>query len=221
MLIESLPIQYNVRISAIRDGKIVDQRESHNVLTNTGRAWLAELVGANAYPNGAPTPHTTNRIKYMGLGCGGNLQTNSVPINANFARNQTAVVTVTDLEDAVPFKAGQNNKNYYLKQVVPQTKGPTFFPTAFRTKFIVEVAEAEISYAGSTTARSNTQVNTEVPISEAGLYLSAVDSDNDRQGGLATPAIARSMGSMVCYDIFSPIIITPNVMVRIEWELRF
>lgn len=212
MPIDNLPVQYNVRISVLRDGKVVEKRESHNVLTNTGRAWLATLVGASAYPvGGDPTPHTPDRIKFMGLGCGGSLQT-----GANLLKFQSATVDVTNLEDAVPFKAGPNNTNYYLKQVTPQSINTTFFPTAYRTRFILEIAENEISYAGSTTAGSNQAVNTNVPISEAGLYLSSAPS-----GGLVTPAAAKTLGSMVCYDTFSPIVITPNVMVRIEWELRF
>jgi len=211
MLIENLPIEYNVRISVIRDGDVIDRRESHNVLTNTGRAWLARLVGASAYPNGDPTPHTAAKIKFIGLGCGGSLQT-----QAGFIKQQSATVTVSNLEDPVPFKPDQLGKNFYLKQVIPQATNTTFFPSDFRTKFMVEVAETEISYEGSTTAGSLVSVGTNVPISEAGLYLSTATD-----GGRVLPANAKSIGEMVCYDVFSPVFITPNVMVRIEWELRF
>lgn len=211
MLIDNLPVQYNVRVSTLRDGKVVDRRESHNVMTNAGRAWLATLVGASAYPTPYPTPHTPDRIKYMGLGCGGALQT-----DVNFLKFQSATVDVTDLEDAVPFQAGPGNTNHYLKQVAPQAFNSTFFPSPYRTRFILEISENEISYVGSATAGSNRTVDTSVPISEAGLYLSSAQS-----GGLVTPANARTLGSMVCYDTFSPITITPNVMVRVEWELRF
>ena len=211
MLIDNLPVQYNVRISALRDGKVVDRRESHNVLTNTGRAWLATLVGASAYPTPYPTPHTPDRVKYLGLGCGGSLQTGN-----NFLKFQSATVDVTDLEDAVPFRAGSNGTNHYLKQVAPQAFNSIYFPSPYRTRFITEIAENEVSYIGSATAGSNQVVDTSVPISEAGLYLSSAQN-----GGLVTPAGARTIGSMICYDTFSPLIITPNVMIRIEWELRF
>ena len=51
-----------------------------------------------------------------------------------------------------------------------------------------------------------------MPISEAGLYLSSAQTQ---------PQVPTNDNKLVAYDIFSPIIVTPNVMLKIEWELRF
>lgn len=209
MLTDQLPVESNVRITVRRDDRVLDVRESHNVLTNTGRRWLAQLVGSSNYanPNNLPV-HNTEKIMYMGLGCGGALQT-----DVRFSRFQSALVTVTALEDQVKFN--QDNGLFYLKKVNNQVLGNTYFPgypNGSITKFVIELAESNLAFQGNTAYRSNTAVNTQVPISEAGLYLS---------GAQTQPQVPSVDNRLVCYDVFSPIIVTPNVTLKIEWELRF
>lgn len=209
MLTDQLPVESNVRITVRRDDRVLDVRESHNVLTNTGRRWLAQLVGSSNYanPNNLPA-HNTEKIMYMGLGCGGALQT-----DVRFSRFQSALVTVTALEDQVKFN--QDNGLFYLKKVNNQVLGNTYFPgypNGSITKFVMELAESNLAFQGNTAYRSNTAVNTQVPISEAGLYLS---------GAQTQPQVPSVDNRLVCYDVFSPIIVTPNVTLKIEWELRF
>lgn len=204
---EQLPVESNVRISLFDlQGELVDRRDSHNILTNNGAAWLARLVSSAAYPAGDPTPNTAERIKYIGLGCGGVLQT-----NAGFHAAQPAVVTVRALEDPVPYE-GAGAARVWLKTVDAQSVTPTYFPVSTRVKFIVDLLPTEMSYGGNTAAVSGTAVATEVPISEAGLYLSS-----------AVPNIADPTqdNGLVAYDTFVPMTVTPNNRVRVEWELRF
>jgi hypothetical protein len=208
---EELLVESNVRISVLDlHGKLVDRRESHNVLTNNGAAWLARLASSANYLVATPAPNTTERVKYIGLGCGGVLQTDAGALG--LLTSQSALITVTALEDPVPY-SGAGGARVWLKQVDDQAVTPTYFPTSTRVKFIVDLLPSEVSYAGSTTGGgAGTAVGTLAPISEAGLYLSSADTailDPTQENGL------------VAYDVFAPISITANNKVRVEWELRF
>lgn len=207
----------NVAISVYKDGKLVDQRVSHNVFTNTGRTWLSRLVGSYDYAQSPPPPHNLEKIKYIGFGCGGALQSNT-----DFATGQTELVTVTSLQDPVPVSI-DGDQRLYLKQVDNQTNSSIYFPGDFRTRFIVDIAESELSFTGNVTRISNMAVGTSVPISEAGLYLSSANPRFTHNASPANPLEADPAGpnKLVAYNIFDPIHVTPNVILRVEWELRF
>ena len=215
---EKLDPRFNVKIAIYDGGNLVGHRISHNVMTNTGRAWLSKIVGASGYEETFPTPHRQEKIQYMGFGCGGALQTDT-----RFSRTQTELVTVFAIEDPVPFSVNANSpsEKTYLKQVDPQLDNTLYFPGDYRTRFIVDVAETEISFAASVTAKSNVTVGTHVPISEAGLYLSSAKPNFTTGSTVASEQDPTGANEMVAYNIFDPIVVTPNVTLRIEWELRF
>lgn len=187
------------------------KRESHNVMTNTGRDWLVRRLGASAFnPSVSHTPHT---VQYMGLGCGGALQTDT-----RFLRTQLELASVLALEDPVPFSLVAGTNYRYLKEVERQTDNATYFPGTGRTLFMVDVLETEVSFSGSTSVGSHTPVDTLVPISEAGLYISSANDEYDAIGNIGVnPTLANGL---ICYNIFEPIPVTPNSMVRLQWELR-
>jgi len=214
---DKLDPNVNVTIKVYEDGLLIDHRRSHNVVTNVGREWLARLVGSDNYDVEPPSPHVTAKAKYIGFGCGGVLQTSN-----DFARSQSELVTVTHLEDPIPFEEEANVRTY-LKQVDSQTNSVTYFPEPFRTRFILDIPESWISFAGNTTRASNVAVGTNVPISEAGLFLSTAKPtfSHNFDVPVAIEADPLAPNDMVAYNIFSPITITPNVVLRIEWELRF
>ncbi len=218
ILSEKLEPTINVAVAVFsKDGELLDQRLGHNVFTNTGRNWLARLVGSDGYSFDPPSPHRTDKIMYIGFGCGGALQSDS-----NFATGQTELVTVTALQDPVPVSIDVNQR-LYLKRVDDQKNNSVYFPGDFRTRFIVDIAEDELSFAGNVTRVSNVEVGTSVPISEAGLYLSSADPrfTHDANPPLPNEADPAAPNYLVAYNIFDPIHITPNVILRIEWELRF
>ena len=207
----------NVAVSVYEDGNLVDQRLSHNVVTNNGRSWLSRLVGASDYNTLVPTPHTNDKVKYIGLGCGGALQSDT-----DFATGQAELVTVTALQDPIPFSL-DNDVGVYLKQVDNQSFSSVYFPGNFRTRFVVDISESELSFAGNTTLVSQQNVGTAVPVTEAGLYLSSATPTYKAAVG-NVPAIGvdpSQANHLVAYNIFDPVTVTPNVVVRIEWELRF
>tara|TARA_B100001250_G_scaffold393787_1_gene396911 strand:- start:1556 stop:2218 length:663 start_codon:yes stop_codon:yes gene_type:complete len=209
----------NVTVSLIHreTGNLVDQRRSHNVVTNTGRAWLARLVGSDDYSQEPPHPHVTTKIKYMGFGCGGALQTDN-----SFSNSQSELVTVTSIEDPVTM-AISGSVDTYLKKVDNQTTSSIYFPGDYRTRFVCDILESELSFATSKTRTSSKVVGTAVPVSEAGLYLSSAKPTFDASANPANPneADPAQPNSLVAYNIFAPIVVTPNVMLRVEWELRF
>ena len=123
------------------------------------------------------------------------------------------------LEDPVPYSRDAGDVRTYLKLCEDQNLTTEYFPSDFRTLFIASVAETEISFAGNTTRVSNVVVNTSVPISEAGLYLSTAlpTFSHPAVGAEADPAGANELAA---YNIFEPIPVTPGIVLRAEWELR-
>jgi hypothetical protein len=194
-------------------GRLLEMRRTHNVTTNVGRDWMVTLFGSSDYSQVKPTPLTDDKIMYMGLGVGGALQTDN-----QYANTQAELVTVVALEDPVPFSEVGNVKTY-LRQVNNQSLTTTYFPGSFRTVFILDIAETEISYAAAKSRVSDVAVGTAVPISEAGLYLSSAVPTYDAVAILGVDP-ATSTNKIVAYNIFDPIMVTPNVVIRAEWELR-
>lgn len=209
---DSFDPRVNVTVKLKKDGKVIDKRVSHNVFTNVGRAWLVQLFGSSAYSEDPPTPHNTAKIMYVGFGCGGALQT-----EAGYLRGQQELVTVQALQDPVSI-AAVGDGFQYLKVLDNQTVTTAHFPGNFRTLFTCDLAESEISFSGSYTRGSNVNVGTNVPVSEAGLYLSTAGAyyTADPEDG-SDPLIDNYL---VCYDTFSPVWVTPGVTLSIEWELR-
>ena len=217
LLSDKLEPTINVAIGVYEDGKLVDQRFGHNVFTNTGRNWLTRVVGSDDYAQEPPSPHNIDKIKYIGFGCGGALQPDD-----SFASGQTELITVTAIQDPIPvgLDAGQR---LYLKQVDNQSNTSIYFPGNFRTRFVIDIAEDELSFPGNVTRISNVIVGTSVPITEAGLYLSSANPrfTHEANPPFTSEADPAAPNYMVAYNVFDPIHVTPNVVLRVEWELRF
>ena len=196
---------------------LVGRRDTHNVMTNRGKEWLMQRLGSSTYAAIPPTPHRTDVIMYVGFGVGGALQT-----DVQFLHSQLEIPTVIALQDPVAFSDVGPQEKQYLKTVKDQVIGSVDdFPAFNRTVFTLDVLETEISYAGAVSFASNVAVGTLVPVSEAGLYLSSAAPTYD-------PSVAPSPtnvdpttdNGMVCYNIFEPIPVTPNTLLRILWEIR-
>jgi hypothetical protein len=205
--------RFNVVVSAVtKSGVVVDKRTQHNIMTNVGRKWIRNLLGAMAYPSvGYPTPVSfggisgAEKAQYVAVGCGGALQTNT-----SFLRTQTELVTVSTLED--PVRITDAPSDVWMQSVSPQNL-TAYFPDDYTIKFEALFAETEISFVGNTTENSAVVVGTSVPVSEIGLFLSSADPSVELSN-------VNNSGKMIAYNIFTPITITPNVNLRIEWEFR-
>lgn len=188
------------------------ERRLHNVMTTTGRNWLVRLLGASNNGASPPTAHTTAKIKYIGLGAGGCLQTDT-----RLLATQVEHAGVLALEDPVPFSVSGTTATY-LKAVRNQVAGTQFFPGDGRTIFVLDVLETEVSFTGSAARGSGTVLNTAVPVSEAGLYLSTATPTYDQTNNLGVDPTAANQ--LVCYGVFDPVPVNPNTVLRVEWELR-
>lgn len=221
---DSFDPRFNVTVLAYERQKngnqlLVARRETHNVMTNFGRNWLVQRLGSTAYgTTGANylggVPVTDAVLRYVGLGVGGALQT-----RADLLHAQTELSSVIALEDPVAFSQAGTVWTF-LKSVENQALGITNFPDTGRTVFVCNVLESEVAFAANTAQGSSVVVGTEVPVSEAGLYLSSATATNDPASGtplVGSPVLANML---CCYDIFDPIVVTNNVMLKILWELR-
>lgn len=211
--IEKLGPYANVRVETVDKytGDLIDTRESHNVLTNVGRNWLRDLCCVKAYP--APIPaggfietgsyvYTSERVGYMGFGVGGALSA------APYYHVQEELTTVVAPEDYVKV-----NSTDYLKQVYPQTAANLSFPDDYTARYVVDLLETELTFAGNT-SKSGTVVGTSVPLSELALYITGVSVTD-------TPDHADNTSRCVCYHTFTPINLTPTVVTRVVWEFRW
>ncbi len=200
----------NVRIIAYDTdtGLETERVEVHNVLTNIGRTWLRDLSGALAYPATAAiegvNARTSERVRFMGFGVGGKLTSDAT----QFYGTQDELVTVTAIEDYVNIDVTN-----HLKEVYPQTAGSGYLPDDYTITFAVDIPETEISYVGNT-SKSGVVVGTNVPVTEAGLYISGATKTQN-------PDHADNIIRQVAYALFSPIYVNTNTSLRVEWDFRY
>lgn len=199
---ETIPVRQNLIITARERGKIVARREGHNIWLNLGEEWLAMLIG---YFSLSPdTPETDYRIKYMGLGIGGNRQLAPGTANSGYlltdyggSNNQTDTdPTVTELERPVRVSGGSGAPAAGDAWVVT-VQAPPDHPIASQTVFKRVFTQQEVSYYPYLT----------VPLSEIGLFTSAAD-----------PVYYKN--NPVAYDTFDTISKTVAVELEVEWTIR-
>ena len=155
------------------------------------------------------------RPKYVGVGVGGALQTDT-----RFSRRQAETRLVTHLEDPVPITISGNARTY-LKRVYNQSSNNTLFlPSPYRPSFVVDFAEGEIAFVGNTSRTTGVTVDTSVPVSEFGLYLSDAGTVFTHPAGLIDEVDPLTANGMIAYNIQEPVIITPECSLRVIWELR-
>lgn len=219
---DRVEVHSNLKMLMRERGKIVrgSRREVHNIWLNAGRLWLANLVAYSSY---SPlTPQEDNRIRYIGVGIGGNKQdsstVNDYPMGPTGAPllvpngyypgtntqddttpSATALerpVMVSSTNPSVPSTPPlySDPGQLWMKEV----GAPASHPTSYSTKFVVVFTETEISYGPFLT----------VPMSEIGLFTNAVD-----------PAVYNNQP--LAYDTFTTITKTSAFSFEVEWTLRF
>jgi len=204
-LTTDIEVKYNLQLTTRERGKLVDQRDVHNIFLDLGREWLAQLV---SYQSLSPdVPFRNDRVRYMGFGIGGNrqlalAQANNPPINPPYSGPNTQTDTdplITTMERPVRISG---STTAYPGIAGDQWVGlvgsadPLTVPTqvTFRRLFTL----SEISYGPYTS----------VPISEVGLFTSAADPNNHQN-------------TMIAYDTFDTISKTSAFELEVVWTLRF
>jgi hypothetical protein len=220
---ETIPVRSNLKITARENGKIKEIREGHNIWVNLGREWLAKLIGYASYSLGAGVPVIDHRVRYMGLGIGGNRQValglaNASPVGGGVAPNHYAGTNLqTDTSPAVtvlerPVRISWSGVtptaspydpagDIWLGQVAPVT-----FPVATTAKFSRLFTGTEIN--------GLTSYYNAVPLSEIGLFHNGAS--------VSIPSsTANPTNTYVAYDTFDTLVKTVAIELQFDWEIRF
>jgi len=205
--LDTIEVKQNLIITVRERGKIVDRREGHNIWVNLGREYLAKLI---SYSLMSPlTPETDYRIRYMGVGIGGNRQltlatANAAPLGVSYSGTNAQTdsdATVTQLERPVRISGGAAGYPGIGTDVwVGQVAAPAVHPLATQTKFIRTFTSGEVNYGTFLS----------VPLSEIGLFTNEA----------FTPGVPRPTG-LVAYDTFDTISKTAAFELEIDWTIRF
>jgi hypothetical protein len=201
----TIEVHQNLHLIARERGKIVAQRNGHNIWVNLGREYLAGLL---AYSSFAPlTTERDDRIRYMGLGIGGTRQlalgtANGAPLVTAYpgANAQTDTdPTVASLERPVRISGSTNPYPGLGGDVwVGQIQAPATHGTATEVTFKRLFTQLEVSYNPFLT----------VPLSEVGLYT-----------GSANPNVFNNL--LVAYDTFDTLSKTNAFELEVDWTIRF
>jgi hypothetical protein len=208
----------NVTIKVFEHGELVDVRTGHNVWLDKGRYYLAELVSYASYDPDVLAED--RRVRYMGVGIGSKQQTlqgiaTSVPISTAYpvpvAPNSTTGFdfwkeypfspTITTLERPVRVSGSVNP--------VPQPADvwlvdePSLFfthltPHELTVHAVIDGSSGDVVYS----------TLSQMPLSEAGLFLSDADVNTE-------------LNQVVAYHSFATILLNVNVRLEFIWSVRF
>lgn len=197
----TVEVKTNLSITARERGKVVAKREGHNIFLDTGREWLAQLIGLQS--TSPDVTYRDDRVRYIGFGIGGNRQrqlsdANAAPISPPYtgANTQTDTdTTVTALERPVRVSGSISNYPGISGDIWIGTIGsadPYSVPTqvTFRRLF----NQGEISYGPFLS----------VPLSEVAMFTSSADPGN-------------YLNVAVAYDTFPTISKTSAIELEVIW----
>lgn len=207
---EDVPIRLNLSVDLIYpDGRVAEHHRSHNIITNTGKQFMAQVITASSF---APLArHNNEVVQYMGFGIGGSRQSNSDALNPSSAISleypgtnvQTDIdVTVDKLERPVKVTSAP----LWMKEIAVPGTFPSLPITS--TQFISTFEQAEINFGGFST----------VPISEIALFKSGADPSLPNGTLGLYPGTG---GEVIAYDTFSPIEKSGLFAIQVRWEWRF
>lgn len=203
--IETIEVKQNLSIIARERGKIVARRDGHNIFLNLGREWLAQLIAYSSF--GPLTGERDDRIRYMGVGIGGNRQlqlgtANSSPIVGPYPGSNAQTDSdagVTELERPVRLSGSTDpypgqGADVWLGQV----QVPPVHPLSSQTTFSRVFTSTELSYGPLLS----------VPLSEIMLFTANADPNVYNNNGVA-------------YDTFDTLSKTTAFELEVNWTIRF
>ncbi len=205
MFASTIDVKQNLSLVVRERGKIVARRDGHNIWLNLGREYLAQLI---SYSSFSPlTAARNDRIRYMGLGIGGNRQqalgvANSAPYSVSYPGTNAQTdndATVALLERPVRISG---STDVYPGQVadiwLAQVQAPSTHPVATQVKYSRVFTSTQVSYGSFPS----------VPLSEIGLFV-----------GSADPNVYNN--TMVAYDTFDTLSKTSAFELEVNWTIRF
>jgi len=207
---EDVPIRLNLAIDLIYpDGSVAEYHRNHNIITNTGRQFMAELITASSFAGPSFVRHNNDVVRYIGFGIGGSRQTASSPsvppLSTSYPGATPGLQTDTDVTVAIMERPVQVvGDPLWMREV----STPGTFPTTESTRFITTFSQTDINFGSFSS----------VPLSEIGLYKSGADSSLPNGTLGAYPGVA---GELIAYDTFNPIEKTGLFSIQVRWEWRF
>ena len=219
----TIPVKSNLVLTVRERGKVKRRSQGHNIFLNLGREWLPKLISYADLPAGSPpppqpvTPEEDRRVRYMGLGIGGNrqlslAQANAAPLITHYpgTNGQTDTdPTVLRLErpvrvsspvpsnPAVPPLGNVLNGDVWLGQI----QAPASYPVSTSVTYRRVFSETDISYGPFLS----------VPLSEIGLFL---HSDS-------TTYVNQQNNTCIAYDTFDTLSKTTAFSLEVAWTIRF
>jgi hypothetical protein len=213
-IVETVEMKFNVEIDIFERGKRRRwHQQTHNIVVNNGRQFMAELITPASLGAGTFTRTQDTIVRYIGFGIGGSRQSSPVagaspysdaaPAGYGGTNAQTDVdVTVGRLERPVRVTTGPD---VWMKQIAAPG---TFDAGNRRTTFIATFSESDINFGSFTS----------VPISEIGLYKSSADPTLPNGGAGAYPG---PTSHLIAYDTFDPFAKTGAFNIEARWQWRF
>lgn len=202
---KTIEVKQNLSLIARERGKIVARRDGHNIWLNLGREYLAQLIHYTTFT--PPTPERNDRIRYIGLGIGGNRQqmlgvVNSAPFSVAYPGSNAQTdndPTVTQLERPVRISGSADPYPGQASDVwLAQIQAPSTHPVATQTTFSRVFTSLQVSYGPFLS----------VPLSEIGLFTSNANPNTYNN-------------TMVAYDTFDTLSKTAAFELEVNWTIRF
>lgn len=213
----------NLCLTVRERGKLRSRRKGHNIWVNLGREFLAQLIGYASYTGPTGNPERDDRIRYIGLGIGGNRQlalgvANASPLGGGSAPNHyagtntqndtTASVSVMERPVRVSWAGLTPTASPYdpVDDIWAGQVAPVSHPTSGSTKFTRLFTETELNGVSS--------YYPTVPLSEVALFPGAYD--------VHLPSNASNpTNTFVAYDTFDTISKTVGVTLQVDWTIEF
>lgn len=211
-------VESNIKIIArARGGSIIEEREIHNIVTNIGRQFLAEVITPATLGGGGSFTRTTDEVvRYIGFGMGGTLQSaasaSAPPFSTDYPGTNLQTdtdLTVSGLERPVAVSGTINTPGIPAPAVwMNQIATPGTFPSATTTRFVALFTATDINFGAYTS----------VPLSEIALYRG--DADDTLPNG-TSGTYPGTGGLIIAYDTFNTIQKTGVFSLEVRWEFRF
>lgn len=226
-MLADIEIRSNVVVTLRERGKLVGRHHSHNIFLDQGRDWLSKMIGAKTYPDPPEgdvdmggTAYAVDgmiyKVRYIGVGIGGSKQNYyppGEPTKLGPGSQTESDPSVTGLERPIEVTAG-----VWMKQVLPQVATDLLsFPSKGKIVFRVIYDMTEINFAevfDSAPADWGTMSSIKVPISEFALYTSQANP------GLSNGGTPPDNGC-IAYNTDDTRIVTPNMMLEVDWTFTF
>lgn len=197
---------HNIELDVRERGKIVQRERTHNIVTNIGRQFLAEVIVSDA---AAPTivRHQNTVVRYIGFGIGGARQNSSIANSAPFSVDYPGSNTQTDTDLTVmgierPVQV--TSAPLWMREIT----APATFPSATSVRFTSVFIETDLNFGSYSS----------VPLSEIGLFTSAA---NPALPNGTTGVYPGAGGLMIAYDTFNTIHKSGVFSIEVRWEFRF